>query len=107
MGKLGKSILGLLLVICLVVWDSGSTVVLAQTQSIEPALTYQYQTSTAEENLPFLYAAYTVAWGIFFVYIFFLSRRQKRMHDELKLIRSLIEEKSDKSTNEKQRNKSN
>ena len=104
MAKLFKFILGLLMVVCLVIWDSGSTTVFAQTHLINPNVTYHNQVlASADANLPFLYAAYTIAWGIFFVYIFFISRKQKRMHEELKLLQSLIQEQKSKSKNVKQR----
>ena len=40
------------------------------------------------ENLPYLFAAYAVTWVAFFIYVFFVSRRQHELEgqiDELKI----------------------
>ena len=98
MAKLFKLISGCLVAFCLVIWDGMSSMVFAESQITYSELAYSNQIAmAAEAHLPFLYAAYTIAWGLFFVYIFYLSRKQKRMHEELELLRSLIKDKEFKS----------
>ncbi len=43
------------------------------------------------ENLEFLATAYAVFWLFTFVYLFYLSRRQKGLEKEVKLLESLLE----------------
>jgi len=94
MVKLIKLISGCLLGLCLVIWDSMSSITVAEFQVTSPILSYDHQiVAAAAANLPFLYAAYTIAWGIFFIYIIILSRKQKQIREELKLLRSLIQDK--------------
>ena len=35
-------------------------------------------------NFPYLFAAFTVTWVIFFVYAFFLSRRREELQREIR-----------------------
>lgn len=35
------------------------------------------------DNLPYLFAAYTVTWVIFFIYVFFISRHQRELEREI------------------------
>ena len=39
------------------------------------------------DNLPYLFAAYAVTWVGFFVYMFFMSRRQREMEREIEELR--------------------
>ena len=43
------------------------------------------------DNLPFLFAAYAVTWVGFFIYAFFVSRRQQQLEHEIETLRSLME----------------
>ena len=43
------------------------------------------------DNLPFLFAAYAVTWVGFFIYAFFVSRRQQQLEHEIEALRSLLE----------------
>jgi CcmD family protein len=43
------------------------------------------------ENLPYLFAAYAVTWAIFFIYVFFVSRRQREMEKEIRELREALE----------------
>jgi CcmD family protein len=47
------------------------------------------------ENVEFLAAAFAVFWGFTFVYVFSISRRQRNLEQELKVLESLLDEKSD------------
>ena len=42
------------------------------------------------ENLPYLYAVYAVTWAVFFVYVFFVSRRQREMEKEIQQLRRTL-----------------
>ena len=42
------------------------------------------------ENLPYLYAVYAVTWAVFFVYVFFMSRRQREMEKEIQQLRQVL-----------------
>jgi len=43
------------------------------------------------DNLPYLFAAYAVTWVVFFIYVFFVSRRQREMEREIRELRSALE----------------
>ena len=43
------------------------------------------------DNLPYLFAAYAVTWVGFFVYMFFMSRRQREMEREIEELRQELE----------------
>ena len=44
------------------------------------------------ENLPYLYAVYAVTWVAFFMYVFFVSKRQAEMEREIRELRHAIEQ---------------
>ena len=46
------------------------------------------------ENIEFLAAAFAVFWGLTFVYIFGITRRQQNLDRDLKVLESLLEEES-------------
>ena len=50
------------------------------------------QGSDPEANLPFLYAVYTVTWVAFFVYVFYLSQKQRDMRREVEDLRRALAE---------------
>ena len=41
-------------------------------------------------NLPYLFAAFAVSWAVFFIYVFFVTRRQQEMQTEIKELRQAI-----------------
>lgn len=43
------------------------------------------------DNLPYLFAAYAVTWVVFFIYVFFVSRRQRELEREVKELRNVLE----------------
>ena len=45
-----------------------------------------------EANLPFLFAVYTITWVVFFIYVFFMSRKQQELHREIEGLRQALEE---------------
>ena len=47
--------------------------------------------TTPNNNIPYLFAAYTVTWVVFFVYLFFTSRRQNELEREVTAIRETLD----------------
>jgi len=43
------------------------------------------------ENLSFLFAAYAAVWGLLFVYVVVLSRRNRALEREIEELRSLLQ----------------
>ena len=43
-----------------------------------------------EANLPYLFAAYTVTWVGFFVYVYYLSQRQRSLQREVEALREAL-----------------
>lgn len=43
-----------------------------------------------EANLPFLFAVFIITWGAFFVYVFYLSRRQRDMRSEIEALKRAL-----------------
>ncbi len=54
------------------------------------------QATLPAANLPFLFAAFTVAWVGFFVYAFFVSRRQQELRKEIAELRRTLEQQEPK-----------
>lgn len=42
-----------------------------------------------EDFLPFLFAAFAVTWVAFFVYAFFISRKQADLRQEIEVLRAM------------------
>ena len=48
---------------------------------------------TEEENfLPFLFATFAITWIAFFVYAFFINRKQADLNQEIETLRAMQEE---------------
>ncbi len=47
-------------------------------------------------NLSFLFYGYTVIWVIIVGYIFWLSRREKSLHDEIEELKKAVNERREK-----------
>ncbi len=47
--------------------------------------------TTPANNIPYLFAAYAITWAIFFGYVFFASRRQHELEQEVRLLRDTLE----------------
>lgn len=45
-----------------------------------------------EANLPFLFAVYIITWAAFFGYVFYVSRRQRELQNEIRDLRHALEE---------------
>ena len=50
------------------------------------------------ENLPYLFAVYSVTWVLFFAYVFYVSRRQRELEREIRELRSAIQSGEDDSS---------
>ena len=49
------------------------------------------QTQLPSSNLPYLFAAFAVSWAVFFLYVFFMTRRQQEMRNEIRELRQTLE----------------
>ena len=49
------------------------------------------QTQLPSSNLPWLFAAFAVSWGVFFLYAFFVSRRQQEMRSQIRELRRALD----------------
>ena len=45
-----------------------------------------------EANLPFLFAVYIITWASFFAYVFYVSRRQRELQNEVQDLKRALEE---------------
>jgi CcmD family protein len=43
------------------------------------------------ENLGYLFAAYTVIWAVVFGYVLFMQRKQKRLQQQIALLRESVD----------------
>ena len=46
----------------------------------------------SSDNLTYLFAAYAVTWVAFFLYVFFMSKKQREMEREIEELRRELEE---------------
>jgi CcmD family protein len=44
------------------------------------------------DNIEFLAVAYLIFWGLTFLYVFSIARRQKNLEQEVRLLEGLVEE---------------
>ena len=49
------------------------------------------QTQLPSSNLPYLFAAFAVSWAVFFLYAFFVTRRQQEMQSQIRELRRVLE----------------
>ncbi len=42
-------------------------------------------------NLPYMFAAFAVSWAVFFLYAFFVTRRQQEMQSQIRELRQALE----------------
>ena len=49
------------------------------------------QIQLPSSNLPWLFAAFAVTWGLFFLYAFFVSRRQQEMRSQIRELRRVLD----------------
>ena len=50
------------------------------------------ESSDPEANLPFLFSVYSVTWVIFFVYLYYLSQKQRNLRREVEELRQVLAE---------------
>ena len=50
------------------------------------------QTQVPPSNLPYLVAAFAVSWAVFFIYAFFVTRRQRELQAEIRELRQALVE---------------
>ncbi len=43
------------------------------------------------ENLPYLFAVYSITWVLFFAYVFYVSRRQRELEREIRDLKAAME----------------
>jgi CcmD family protein len=48
------------------------------------------ETHLPSSNLPYLFAAFAVSWAVFFVYAFFVTRRQQELQSEIRELRQVL-----------------
>ena len=63
------------------------------------ALPQEGQSGDSEENLTYLFAVYIITWGGFFAYVFVVSRRQKELHRDITVLKQLLSDREDGSSN--------
>ena len=52
------------------------------------------QTELPPSNLPYLFAAFAVSWAVFFLYAFFVTRRQRELQTEIRELRQALAERA-------------
>lgn len=43
--------------------------------------------TTPAHNIPYLFAAFAITWAVFFLYVFFTSRRQDELEQDMESLR--------------------
>ena len=49
------------------------------------------QTQLPSSNIPWLFAAFAVSWAVFFLYVFFVTRRQQEMQSQIRDLRRALD----------------
>ena len=65
-------------------------IILAVIALAQPTIAYAQESTSSsnlEANLPFLFAVYAITWAGFFAYLFFISRRQRELRNELESLK--------------------
>ena len=88
-GTLTRTLIALI-VLSVVVLAMDADVTLAQQST--PEQTTATESSDPEANLPYLFAAYSVTWVGFFVYVYYLSQRNRNLRREVEALREALEE---------------
>ena len=91
--KMNVAALAVAIAVSVAAWfafgDGASAFSIAQ-ESAQAA--HQAQASDPEANLPYLFAVYIITWAAFFVYVFYVSRRQREMQAEIDALKRALEE---------------
>ena len=90
-GILSRTLFALILLSAVVIVVDGDAA-LAQTATPEPAGSMMGEDTDPEANLPYLFAAYAVTWVGFFVYLYYLSQRQRSLQREVEALREALAE---------------
>ena len=61
-------------------------------QQATPEQSAAAEGSDPEANLPYLFAAYSVTWVGFFVYVYYLSQRNRSLRREVEALREALAE---------------
>ncbi|MDP6494489.1 MAG: CcmD family protein [Dehalococcoidia bacterium] len=69
-----------------------TAVIPAMAQQDVSAQTANAEPSDPEANLPYLFAVYAITWVIFFVYLYYLSQRQRNLRREVDELRRDLSE---------------
>ena len=85
------TLMGALISLALIWWS-----VLGGVEAVSPA----QQGSDPEANLPFLFAVFIITWAAFFVYMFYVSRRQREMQGEIEALKRALEERERQSSDQ-------
>ena len=78
-----------LIVLSAVILTLNDDAALAQQTTSEQTLA---ESGDPEANLPYLFAAYTVTWVGFFVYVYYLSQRNRTLRREVEALREALAE---------------
>ena len=81
-----------LVVLSVVVFALDGDAALAQQATPEQISSETSEDRGPEANLPYLFAAYTVTWVGFFVYVYYLSQRQRSLQREVEALREALAE---------------
>ena len=57
------------------------------------------QIELPSSNLPWLFAAFAVSWVVFFLYVFYMTRRQQEMQSQIRQLRRTLEQSEAEDTN--------
>ena len=49
------------------------------------------QVDLPSSNIPWLFAAFAVSWAVFFLYVFFITRRQQEMQTQIRELRQALD----------------
>ena len=85
-----------LILLSAVVLALDADAVLAQQATPESSGSMAYEDSDPEANLPYLFAAYAVTWVGFFVYLYFLSQRNRNLQREVEALREALAEREER-----------
>ena len=87
-GTLTRTLIALIVLSVVVLAMDGDA---ALAQQATPEATAS-EGSDPEANLPYLFAAYSVTWIGFFVYVYYLSQRNRNLRREVEALREALEE---------------
>jgi CcmD family protein len=81
-----------LIVVSVIFISTAAIPALAQ-QDISIQQATNAESGVPETNLPFLFAVYSITWIAFFVYLYYMSQRQRNLRIEVEELRQMLAEK--------------